>query len=174
VPQVLSWIDGILSALEAVHGAGVTHRDIKPENVFLHRSSAEGPEQAKLLDFGAAKMVDAPMLERLTHEGELVGTPHYMAVDHFMGVEVDERADLWSVGVMLFEMLVGKRPFEAPNMLGIVSQLAAVDPPLAHTLRSELPAGLSHLIADALHKDRALRIATARDMRAQLRALALH
>ena len=167
--DVLRWTDGVLCALEAAHGAGVTHRDIKPENVFLQR--LQSAERAKLLDFGAAKMADAPDMIRLTARGELVGTPHYMAPEQMSGMLVDGRTDIWAVGVLMYEMLAGRRPFDAPTLIGIAGQVAAVEPTPVHLLRPGLSPLFSELVSAALRKQLDERFPSARAMREQLRAV---
>lgn len=104
----------VLNALAEAHAAGIVHRDIKPSNVFLHRAKDE--EQVKVIDFGVAKLTDQSVLEGDTPPetlaGTLVGTPEYMAPERLNGARYDGRADVYSVGVMLYEMLTGQLPFQ--------------------------------------------------------------
>jgi hypothetical protein len=125
VDAALAVIAPVLSALETAHGLGVVHRDLKPDNIFL--VDAGGRELVKILDFGVAKLTaapDAPLSGSLTESGALVGTPHYMAPEQAFGErDVDSRADLWSVGVVLYECLAGARPFAGSNLGQVLKAL---------------------------------------------------
>jgi serine/threonine protein kinase len=114
----------VLDALAAAHAEGVLHRDLKPENVFLCEDGA-----VKLLDFGVAKILADDERVRLTRTGALIGTPAYMAPEQAQGHPSDERADLWSLGVMLFEMLSGELPYSAANYQGMLVAIATSAPP---------------------------------------------
>ena len=107
-----AWFTQILEGVKAAHRAGVIHRDLKPENVLIARQ-ASGPEQIKLLDFGLAKVsqLDPSNPQSLTMPGTVLGTLAYMSPEQVMGEEVDERGDIFSLGVMVVEALTGSRPF---------------------------------------------------------------
>jgi eukaryotic-like serine/threonine-protein kinase len=117
----------IASALEAAHARGVIHRDLKPENVFLSQREGGGAD-VKLLDFGVAKLfgpMPAPDAAGLTSTGTIVGTPYYMAPEQaFAERDLDARADLWSLGVILYECLSGRRPFSADSVGQVLRLLA--------------------------------------------------
>jgi serine/threonine protein kinase len=100
----------VCSGLEAAHNRGIVHRDIKPENIFL--VDPDGTRHVKLLDFGIAKVTDEDASGKITKIKQVMGTPEYMAPEQLDGQEVDLRADVYSVGVVLFEMLSGEKPFE--------------------------------------------------------------
>ncbi|MGE0328409.1 MAG: protein kinase [Polyangiaceae bacterium] len=119
----------ILEALSAAHRTGVVHRDLKPENVFLTEESG-APPRVKLLDFGVAKLLASAFSDSagLTKSGTLVGTPYYMAPEQAFGAtDLDQRADLWAVGVMLYEALVGERPLHGENVGQVLHHLAHFD-----------------------------------------------
>ncbi len=127
--EVLELFSQILEALSAAHRMGIVHRDLKPENVFLTRGE-DGGTQVKLLDFGVAKLLAGALSGSagLTKSGTLVGTPYYMAPEQAFGAaDLDQRADLWAVGVMLYEALVGERPLRGDNVGQVLHQLAHFD-----------------------------------------------
>jgi eukaryotic-like serine/threonine-protein kinase len=131
----------VLEALAHAHAAGVVHRDLKPENIMLLDAddTDDTPDRVKLLDFGIAKLVgDAEALEageeRLTQAGVAFGTPTYMSPEQALGEEVDARADLYAVGIILYELLAGRPPFQSEDKVAILRLHVAVDPPpLAET-----------------------------------------
>jgi serine/threonine protein kinase len=143
----------VLDALEAAHAAGVVHRDLKPENIFLVRDAAG--EQVKLLDFGTAKLmtVDHTLVAEstLTSRGMLIGTPYYMAPEQAFGESsIDGRADLWAVGVILYECLTGVRPTQADNLGQVLKLLTHRSfRPMAE-LVSKVPPPLARLVEQLL------------------------
>jgi len=134
----------ICNALAHAHAQDIIHRYIKPENVFLDRNGT-----AKLMDFGIARSAAS----RLTEEGTLVGSVFYISPEQALGKQIDHRADLYSLGVMLYELVCGRLTFEADDPLAVISQHlhAPLVPPRA--VREGLPAGLNDLIVHLLQKD---------------------
>ncbi len=159
----------ILLGLECAHALGVVHRDLKPDNVFL---STEGVGQiAKILDFGIAKVKASPEFQSLTRPGMVMGTPQYMAPEQaFSADQVDVRSDLYSVGVMLYEMLSGALPAKGSVPLAVAQQVIAGQVVPLQELCAGLPQGLLNLIARAMAPDRNGRFDTALDMRRALSA----
>ncbi len=145
----------ICEVLSEAHGLGIVHRDIKPQNIFLHQGHRG--EVVKVLDFGIAKLVDKAAFEdRLTVDG-LVGTPAYMAPERFHS-ECDERADVYSLGVMLYEMLTEQRPFDSDgNMFKVILRQMEELPVPPRELRPELPLAIEQVVLQALSKERAER-----------------
>jgi CheY-like chemotaxis protein len=143
----------VCDALAAAHRAGIVHRDIKPGNVFLHQ--AGGQEVPKVLDFGIAKIAgSAALQQKVTLDGWIVGTPAYMAPERFGADEVTGEADVYSVGVMLFQMLTGQLPFEAAaDPLAVAVQHKNARPPALRSLRPEAPAEAEEAIFAALAKE---------------------
>ncbi|UQA63043.1 serine/threonine-protein kinase [Polyangium aurulentum] len=154
----------IAGALATAHAMGVVHRDIKPSNVFLPGGRID---EAMLLDFGIARPLVAS--RALTRTGIVLGTPGYMAPEQARGErEVDARADVFSLGALLFECLTGKPAFSGSHVMAVLAKLLLEDPPRATELREDVPTPLSDLCAQMLAKDPALR---PRDGRAVVDAL---
>lgn len=138
--------------LSEAHNQGIIHRDVKPQNVFLHRS--RHGEVVKMLDFGIAQMVGESMLSsRLTVEGSLVGTPVYMAPERLADTPYDGRADVYNLGIRLYEMLVGRRPFSSPDLLELIRMHVNMPPRPLHEIIPELPRAAEAVVLRALAKD---------------------
>jgi len=159
VPRALAITEQILSALSAAHRADIVHRDLKPDNVMLLASEQQGPASTgprpsadfvKVLDFGLAKLQRTdPADTQLTMAGAIYGTPQYMSPEQAAGAEVDHRADLYAVGVMLFEMLAGRPPFEAEQMMPLLIKHMTEDPP---PLSDSVPRGVRRIVSRLLEK----------------------
>jgi len=156
----------IASALAAAHEAGVVHRDIKPENVMVRPDGI-----VKVLDFGLAKLTQSAAAPEqfVTRAGQIMGTIHYSSPEQVLGRTVGPRSDLFSLGVVLYEMAAGARPFEGATDGAIFNAIAndAVVPP--SQLRPSVPPALDSLILRTLEKDPELRIQTAADLRSSIR-----
>ena len=158
----------IAHGVSALHEAGVVHRDLKPDNVLL-----AGPERApKVLDFGISKLRAAGAPSHLTTLGAVMGTPYYMAPEQVTDTRnVDARADVYSLGVMLYEALTGRLPYEGESVLEIYRQVTEGRCVPAHHHRPEVPPALSAAVAKALRADREDRYADVRAMREALAAV---
>lgn len=158
----------ILSGLEAAHARGIVHRDLKPDNVFV--TPSPGGPVIKLFDFGIAKIRESKEFSRgLTHAGILMGTPEYMAPEQlYSAAGVDHRADLYSFGVMLFEMLSGRLPAEGESAAAIVSQVQQGTATRLESLVPDLPGELLSLVQRALVPDPEQRFDSAYAMRQAL------
>ena len=153
----------VAAALGFAHSRGVVHRDVKPGNVILTSSG-----QAKVTDFGIARAMSAPE-ENLTQAGSVMGTATYFSPEQAQGLQVDQRSDLYSLGVVLFEMVTGRTPFTGETPLAIAYKHVQDQPPAPSTLVSGLPAGLEAVIMKLLRKRPEDRYANAEDLRADLR-----
>lgn len=167
--------DQVLAGLGYAHAHGILHRDLKAENVLVAQS-ADGSPIAKLLDFGLAKFADKATWgdsTTLTAEGSVMGTPAYMAPEQALGAKVDARADVYSAGVLLFELLTGQWPFYADDLVGLLRAHALDAVPSLEATREGLRAqpGLDALIARAMAKKAKDRFADANAMRVALRAV---
>ncbi|MCC7359861.1 MAG: SUMF1/EgtB/PvdO family nonheme iron enzyme [Anaerolineales bacterium] len=141
----LRYLTEIGAALDYAHARRIVHRDLKPRNVLL-----DGDGNPFLADFGLAKLMDAG---GLTHSGvEMIGTPHYMSPEQAKGLAVDGRADLYALGVMLYQMLTGRVPYAADSTVGIVMQHLNAPVPAVTALWPELPAALDAVVARAMAK----------------------
>jgi serine/threonine protein kinase len=156
----------VLSALAYAHEAGIVHRDVKPENVILVDQDGD-PDFAKILDFGIAKLFDDAHAEAgvtgLTQVGVTIGTPTYIAPEQAFGQPVDARADLYSLSVMLFEMIAGVPPFEADVVIALLTMHATAEVPRFHDVAPgvRVPSEVEAMIRRGLEKNRDDRIQTA-------------
>jgi serine/threonine protein kinase len=169
-PRVVHIAAQILAALGEAHTLGIIHRDLKPANVMLD-PLRDGTDFVKVVDYGIATLSEKAAAEsRLTQQGMVYGTPAYMSPEQIRGETLDARSDLYSVGVMLFEMLSGSLPFEAPTPMAIAAKhLTDAPPRLTQRLKAAaITPELDALVDRALRKDREKRPASAEAMREEL------
>jgi serine/threonine-protein kinase len=174
IAQAVPILQGILAGLAAAHAQGVIHRDLKPDNVFLTRAP-DGTFAVKVLDFGIAKVMDAAGgMGSRTRTGMLLGTPAYMSPEQIKNArDVDARADLWSAGVMCYEMLTGRVAFPAPTEFARLAAVLSTEPGPIERIDPSL-APLSPFVTRALSKDRDARFPTALEMARALVAATPH
>jgi serine/threonine protein kinase len=156
LPEIVRSMGQTCEALAYAHRRGIYHRDLKPENVMFSKV-----DEVKLGDFGVARIVAH---KTITARGMLVGTPEYMSVEQIRGQDTDERSDLYSMGIVLYEMLTGRRPFEAADPLAVLDQQLHVLPPPPSQFNRFLPDGLDAIALRALAKDPAARFQSAEEL----------
>jgi tetratricopeptide (TPR) repeat protein/predicted Ser/Thr protein kinase len=153
----------VLEGLAEAHRLGVVHRDLKPSNVIIDREGS-----ARIIDFGIARAAGA---KGITGEGAIIGTPEYMAPEQVEGKPADQRADIYAVGVILFEMVTGRPPFEGETPLGVAVKHKTEPPPDPRALAPQIPTELGRVILRALEKDRYKRYQTSEEFLAALAAV---
>src|SRR5262245_9206045 len=152
----------ICEGLAHAHARGIIHRDIKPANVFITEQG-----HAKIVDFGLARGEASD----ITHTGAILGTPNYMAPEQIRGEGIDQRADIFAVGVVLYELFSGQKPFAGDSVASTIYKVLQTEPPPIHTVDTALPPALSNVIQRAIAKDKTQRYSTVRELRDELVAL---
>lgn len=171
VLESLDLIIRMLEIVEAAHAVGIIHRDIKPENVMIE-PGLDGKSQLRILDFGIAKLKEIPEgSRRVTLEGASIGTPQYMSPEQAAGEKnLDHRVDVYSVGVVLYEMLTGRVPFQGKNVVHtLLMQITQAPPPFDPALK--VPAALEQAVMKALEKDADRRFQSAAEFRSACQAV---
>jgi serine/threonine protein kinase len=174
-------LDPIMGVLNAAHAMGVVHRDLKPENIMIGKASTGGEPVVKLLDLGIAKLREVAGAEKtgntaLTMAGQMLGTPYYMSPEQWGELpddgnsEIDGRADIYSLGIVFYELIAGQRPFSGVTLLELRRQHVSITPPSLHEVDASVPEGFSRAIARAIAKDRGQRQATASELENELRS----
>jgi len=156
----------VCAALHAAHSSGIVHRDIKPENIMVTRKMV-----AKVTDFGLAQLTQGGERVHLTQMGVTMGTPLYMSPEQINDATVDHRADLYSLGVTFFHVLVGEPPFSAMTAVALAYKHLNESPPLLSSRRPDLPASLIGLIHRLMAKDPAERFESARAVQSELKRI---
>jgi eukaryotic-like serine/threonine-protein kinase len=169
IPTAVAIAVKIADALGAAHAAGIVHRDLKPENVYLVGAMNENPD-VRVVDFGAAVILGR---SRLTKKGVVFGTPHYMAPEQAAGKAIDHRTDVYALGIILYEMITGKVPFEGDTYMGILTQHMFAEPAPPSRIRPERADELGILeavVLRALAKEPSDRFASMTDLGVALQA----
>jgi serine/threonine protein kinase len=152
LPRAVHVARGIGRALNAAHQRGIVHRDLKPDNIFLVRHD-DDPDFVKVLDFGIAKLSLGGDSDVHTVAGAILGTPHYMSPEQCQGKSVDQRTDVYAMGIILYEMLTGRRPFEGRNMAELFDQHMNHPAPSLRSIVPTIPATVEQAVLQALAKD---------------------
>lgn len=162
IEQVIEIVRQVLEALQALHRVGIVHRDVKPSNVMLARDG-----QVKLTDFGLARKIDSET--RATETATVVGTLEYLSPEQAMGLDIDARSDLYSLGILLFECLTGDVPLRGGSSLGTAIAHISKSAPNVRTIRADTPRWLAALAGRLLRKDRGQRYQSASEVLRDLR-----
>jgi serine/threonine-protein kinase len=183
-PPPLGWREAaslaqqLARGLAALHAQGIIHRDLKPANVILHcrldEDAPEGPV-AKIIDLGISKVraaaVDAALFATLTATGQILGTPQYMSYEQAVGDrDIDARTDVWALGVVLHEMLAGRRPFEGANVNAVLAAIRRGPPPSLREREAGIPSALVTVVERCLTRERSARFAGGAELSAALDA----
>ncbi len=178
--ETFELLEPVMSVLNTAHAMGVVHRDLKPENIMIGKATTGGEPTIKLLDLGIAKMREIAGVEssgstELTMAGQVLGTPYYMSPEQWGelsrdgNIEIDGRADIYSLGLVAYEMITGRRPYSAATLHELRRDHVSVTPPPLIEKAPDVPLAFSDAIARAISKDRVDRPSTAGELAAELR-----
>jgi serine/threonine protein kinase len=177
IKRTLAIMRPVFDALEYAHERGVVHRDLKPENIMIAPGGLLSRETVKLLDFGIAKLGDRSVraTQKLTQHGMVLGTPAYMAPEQAAGQEADVRSDVYSCGIMLYQVLTGRRPFEADSNIEVILMHINTQPkpPREIAAGAWIPDAVERVVLRALAKRPAARFQSARELRLALEQAAV-
>ena len=165
--ELFRFLSDVLRAMQKAHDAGIIHRDLKPDNIFICKDE---PEFAKVLDFGVAKVKKGVLSDATgfgTQTGMMLGTPYYMSPEQAQAKELDQRSDLWSIAVIAFEALVGRRPFVAEAFGDLVIAICTAPTPIPSRF-GPVPPGFDEWFVHGTQRDMTRRFASARDMAEEL------
>jgi eukaryotic-like serine/threonine-protein kinase len=166
IAEAVGYVLQVCEGIAEAHTAGIVHRDLKPANLFL-TTDAGGAPCVKVIDFGVSKMADSDL--KLTQDTQALGSPLYMSPEQMNASrEVDARADIWALGVILFELIAGKTPFHAEQMQTLCTRVFFGEPTPIASLRADVPAGLEAVILQCLEKERDRRWPNVADLAAAL------
>jgi len=158
--RTISIAKQVCDGLAEAHQLGVVHRDLKPQNIMIDKQG-----NVRVMDFGIARSVQS---KKITGEGVMIGTPEYMSPEQVEGKEVDHRSDIYSLGIIMYEMLTGKVPFEGETPLAIAMKHKSETPKNPNELNSQIPEDLSHIILKCLEKDPEKRYQRSEELRSEL------
>ena len=170
IARVAAIVGQVAKALSMAHAAGIVHRDLKPSNLFLARSGED--EIVKVLDFGIAKETRSMLVVDKTTSGVLVGSPMYMSPEQARGESLDFRSDLWSLGVLVYEALVGRPPFVSDHLGALLARLQEARVEAPTSIAADLPSAIDAYVARALARQPEDRFASAKEMADELAAIA--